>query len=148
MEGLSAVKEIMSFVNEFGFIPVMLVICIIFYFLNKDNKKSFEKINQSISSLKESIENVKKKSDDADKHIRVAFEKQFDKITEQLTLLGREIDYIGSAYIPKEQHYKDIEGWKAEINYLRKETSRMPYELMRLLMQQRGEKNETESSAG
>lgn len=148
MEGLSAVKEIMSFVNEFGFIPVMLVICIIFYFLNKDNKKSFEKINQSISSLKESIENVKNKSDDADKHIRVAFEKQFDKITEQLTLLGREIDYIGSAYIPKEQHYKDIEGWKAEINYLRKETSRMPYELMRLLMQQRGEKNETESSAG
>lgn len=148
MEGLSAVKEIMSFVNEFGFIPVMLVICIIFYFLNKDNKKSFEKINQSISSLKESIENVKNKSDDADKHIRVAFEKQFDKITEQLTLLGREIDYIGSAYIPKEQHYKDIEGWKAEINYLRKETSRMPYELMRLLMQQRGGKNETESSAG
>ena len=31
MEGLSAVKEIMTFVNEFGFIPVMLVICIIFY---------------------------------------------------------------------------------------------------------------------
>lgn len=148
MEGLSAVKEIMSFVNEFGFIPVMLVICIIFYFLNKDNKKSFEKINQSISSLKESIENVKNKSDDADKHIRIAFDKQFDKITEQLTLLGREIDYIGSAYIPKEQHYKDIEGWKAEINYLRKETSRMPYELMKLLMQQNGEKNETEYSAG
>lgn len=148
MEGLSAVKEIMTFVNEFGFIPVMLVICIIFYFLNKDNKKSFEKINKSISSLKESIEDVKNKSDEADKHIRQAFEKQFDKITEQLLLLGKEIDYIGSAYIPKEQHYKDIEGWKAEINYLRKETSRMPYELMKLLMQQKGEKNETEYSAG
>lgn len=146
MEGLSAVKEIMAFVNEFGFIPVMLVICIIFYFLNKDNKKSFEKINKSISSLKESIEDVKNKSDEADKHIREAFEKQFDKITEQLSLLGKEIDYIGSAYIPKEQHYKDIEGWKAEINYLRQETSRMPYELMKLLVQKEGEKYEAKYS--
>ena len=44
MEGLSAVKEIVSFVNEFGLIPFLLVVCIIFYFLNRDNKKSFEKI--------------------------------------------------------------------------------------------------------
>lgn len=148
MEGLSAVKETMTFVNEFGFIPFLLVVCIIFYFLNKDNKKSFEKIDRSLSSLKETISNVKEKSDEADRITREVFDKKNDKIMEQLALLSKEIDYIGTAYIPKEQHYKDIEGWKAEINYLRQETNRMPYELMKLLVQQKGVKNEAEHSAG
>lgn len=148
MEGLSAVKEIISFVNEFGLIPLLLVVCIIFYFLNRDNKKSFEKIETSISSLKDSISNVKELSDEEDKTIRSTLDNKFNLLMEQISFLGKEIDYVGRDYVTKEQHYKDIEGWKSEINYLRKETSRMPYELVKLLMQQKGRKNEVEYYEG
>lgn len=144
MEGLSAIKEIVSFVNEFGLIPLLLVVCIIFYFLNRDNKKSFEKIENSISSLKDSISNVKELSDEEDETIRTTLDNKFNLLMEQISLVGREIDYVSTSYITKEQHYKDIEGWKSEINSLRKETNRMPFQLMELLM--KGEKNEPEHS--
>ncbi len=145
MEGLSAVKEIVSFVNEFGLIPVLLVVCIIFYFLNRDNKKSFEKIETSLSGLRDSVSNVKQVSDEEDKSTRATLDKKFSLIMEQLSFVSREIDYVSSAYITKEQHYKDIEGWKAEINSLRKETNRMPFQLMELLMQEE-KKNESKDT--
>lgn len=144
MEGLSAVKDIVSFVNEFGLIPLLLIVCIIFYFLNRDNKKSFEKIENSISRLKDSISDVKELSDEEDKTIRATLDNKFNLLMEQISLVGREIDYVSTSYITKEQHYKDIEGWKLEINSLRKETNKMPFQLMELLM--KGEKNEPKHS--
>ena len=113
MEGLGVTKELIGIVSAIGIVPTILICGVVLFFIIRELKKEHHQTIDSISSLK-------KHSDEADK-----------KLDEKINNVVKDIKYMQSESMTKEDHYRDVEGWKSSIDTLTQTVANMPLEILR-----------------
>nr|DAU19738.1 MAG TPA: Protein of unknown function (DUF3149) [Caudoviricetes sp.] len=115
MEGLGLTKELVGLVSAIGIVPTILICGVVLFFIIRELKKEHHQTIDSISSLK-------KHSDEADK-----------KLDEKINNVVNDIKYMQSESMTKEDHYRDVEGWKSSIDTLTQTVANMPLEILKVI---------------
>lgn len=115
MEGLGVTKELIGLVSAIGIVPTILICGVVLFFIIRELKKEHHQTIDSISSLK-------KHSDEADK-----------KLDEKINNVVKDIKYMQSESMTKEDHYRDVEGWKSSIDTLTQTVANMPLEILKVI---------------
>lgn len=115
MEGLGVTKELIGIVSAIGIVPTILIGGVVLFFIIRELKKEHHQTIDSISSLK-------KHSDEADK-----------KLDEKINNVVKDIKYMQSESMTKEDHYRDVEGWKSSIDTLTQTVANMPLEILKVI---------------
>lgn len=115
MEGLGVTKELIGIVSAIGIVPTILICGVVLFFIIRELKKEHHQTIDSISSLK-------KHSDEADK-----------KLDDKINNVVKDIKYMQSESMTKEDHYRDVEGWKSSIDTLTQTVANMPLEILKVI---------------
>ena len=115
MEGLGVTKELIGIVSAIGIVPTILICGVVLFFIIRELKKEHHQTIDSISSLK-------KHSDEADK-----------KLDEKINNVVKDIKYMQSESMTKEDHYREVEGWKSSIDTLTQTVANMPLEILKVI---------------
>ena len=121
MEGLAVTGQISGLVSSLGIVPTLVICVLTVFFVVRELKKENASTRKSISDLME-------RSDAKDRGISA----DVDDVRSQLASMQRE-------FITKEEHYRDLEGWKSEISELRKAVADLPIEIIKLTRTIKGE---------
>ena len=102
MEGIFA-----GFVKTYGTVGSLVFIGIIIWFFLREIKKDLALMQASVSSMRDEllreIQELRDLSNARD-----------DAIMEELKSMEEEIRFIHKEYLRKEDHYRDLGGWRAE----------------------------------
>lgn len=102
-----------SLFREYGILPVFLFLIAILWFLLREIKNEFKLIKTSlkndIDKLKDELEKFKQSSDAKD-----------EKLTGMITQLENRIACVEKEYVSKNDHYRDLGGWREELREIRK----------------------------
>lgn len=96
-EGIALTKEIVGVITAIGIVPTLIIVSICFFFVFRELKKQITILEQAL---------------DAQKKYTI---EQDTKMFELIKQHDDDIKFIERNYIEKEQHYRDFEGWKSEI---------------------------------
>ena len=122
MEGLGLTKELVGLISAIGIIPTLLICGVVLFFIIRELKKEHKKTMDSISSLR-------KHSDSKD-----------DELKQQIEAVENDLKYTQSETMSKEDHYRDVEGWKSSIDNLTKTVTNMPLEILKVMQNFKGTK--------
>lgn len=115
MEGLGVTKELIGLVSAIGIVPTILICGVVLFFIIRELKKEHHQTIDSISSLK-------KHSDEADK-----------RLDDKINNVVKDIKYMQTESMTKEDHYRDVEGWKSSIDTLTQTVANMPLEILKVI---------------
>lgn len=165
MEGLAVVSSIDKVITTAGMSGTIIIMCVIAFFVIKEVKKANETTQKAVDSLKTSTaaqindltdkteKNIKdleqstkaqikdlkssteKKIDDLQKHS----DEHDEAIEKRLDKAEKDIKYLEQSGVTKDMLYKETEGWRSEIQLVRAEISKLPFEILKLT---EGRKNE------
>lgn len=107
-------------------------------------------IGKLSASTDEQIRNLSASVPDQLNGFRLSIESRLDKlqqmsdtrdkkIEERLEQAEKDIKYLGKDMVTKEMLYRETEGWRSEIQLVRNEINRLPFEILKLT---EGRKNE------
>ncbi|MBO5850118.1 MAG: hypothetical protein J6Q47_02435 [Paludibacteraceae bacterium] len=122
MEGLGLSKELVGLISAIGIIPTLLICGVVLFFIIRELKKEHKQTMDSISSLR-------KHSDSKD-----------DELKQQIEAVENDLKYTQSETMSKEDHYRDVEGWKSSIDNLTKTVTNMPLEILKVMQNFKGTK--------
>ena len=122
MEGLGLSKELVGLISAIGIIPTLLICGVVLFFIIRELKKVHKQTMDSISSLR-------KHSDSKD-----------DELKQQIEAVENDLKYTQSETMSKEDHYRDVEGWKSSIDNLTKTVTNMPLEILKVMQNFKGTK--------
>ena len=108
IEGLGLTKELVGLVSAIGIVPTLLICGVVLFFILRELKKEHKQTMDSISSLR-------KHSDAKD-----------DELKQQIEAVENDLKYTQSETMSKEDHYRDVEGWKSSIDNLTQTVTNMP----------------------
>lgn len=110
-------RAFLSLINQFGIIPTLILLIMVVWFLLREIKKEVRTITDSNESIKrdltERIEELKTHSDEHDK-----------EIAESVEHIRNRIGSIEREYVTREDHYKDMGGWREELREMRRTLDR------------------------
>ena len=115
MEGLGLTKELVGLISAIGIIPTLLICGVVLFFIIRELKKEHKQTMESISSLR-------KHSDAKD-----------DELKQKIEAVENDLKYTQSETMSKEDHYRDVEGWKSSIDILTKTVANMPLEIIKVI---------------
>lgn len=122
VEGLGLTKELVGLISAIGIIPTLLICGVVLFFIIRELKKEHKQTMDSISSLR-------KHSDSKD-----------DELKQQIEAVENDLKYTQSETMSKEDHYRDVEGWKSSIDNLTKTVTNMPLEILKVMQNFKGTK--------
>lgn len=143
MEGMAVVSTMDKVLTTLGISGTLIVMGVIAFFVIKEVKKANELTQKAVDSLKTSTANQ-------NKELRESTEKKFatlqehsdahDKaIEKRLEQAEKDIKFLEKDGVTKEMLYRETEGWRNEIQLVRAEISKLPFEILNLT---EGRKNE------
>lgn len=91
MDGLAVGNDIYKLATAIGIIPTLMIVGVCVFFLFREIRKANE-----------------------------AQAKQTEEIKSELAKINEKIDGMQNEYVSKEQHYKDVGGWRSELDDVRK----------------------------
>lgn len=100
---------IIGLFKDFGAIPTILAVLLAIWFFMREIKKEFSDLKSEIDTLKEDLDEVKRSSNSRDQKLQ----EMIDELKERIAGIERE-------YVTKEDHYKDLGGWREEIKEIRR----------------------------
>ncbi|MBD5438469.1 MAG: hypothetical protein HDR37_07905 [Treponema sp.] len=115
MEGVAVTNQLVGLIASIGIAPTIVICALIIFFVIREMKKENSSTRKSISELME-------RSDSKDRSISTDVE----DVRKQLQSIQKE-------YVTKEQHYRDLEGWKSEIGELRSAVANLPLEIIKII---------------
>lgn len=125
MEGIAFASSIDTLLATFGISGTFVIMCIIAFFVVREVKKANEATQKAVSALKTSTE---KKIDDLEEHS----DKKDEALVARLEKAEKEIMYLSKDAVTKEMLYRETEGWRSEIQLVRTEISKLPFEILKL----------------
>lgn len=136
MEGVAVVKNIDGLITAIGLPATIIILCVIAYFIVREVKKSNEATQKAVDSLKSSTSNqikelktaTEKKIDDLQAH----FEAKDKEIVTRLEKAEKDIKFLEKDSVTKEMLYRETEGWRSEIQLVRAEINKLPFEILKL----------------
>lgn len=120
MEGLGVTKELIGIVSAIGIVPTILICGVVLFFIIRELKKEHKQTMDSISSLR-------KHSDAKDDELKVKIE-----------AVENDLKYTKTETMSKEDHYRDVEGWKSSIDNLTQTVTNMPLEIIKVMQNLKG----------
>lgn len=120
IEGLGLTKELVGLVSAIGIVPTLLICGVVLFFILRELKKEHKQTMDSISSLR-------KHSDAKD-----------DELKQQIKAVENDLKYTQSETMSKEDHYRDVEGWKSSIDNLTQTVTNMPLEIIKVMQNLKG----------
>lgn len=165
MEGMAVVSTMDKVLTTLGISGTLIVMGVIAFFVIKEVKKANELTQKAVDSLKVSTANqIKELTDKTEKNIKElkqsteaqikdlksSTEKKIDDlqkhsdehdeaIEKRLDKAENDIKYLEQSGVTKEMLYKETEGWRSEMQLIRTDISKLPFEILRLT---EGRKNE------
>ena len=115
MEGLGLTKDLIGLVSAIGILPSILICGVILFFIIREMKKEHRQTLESLTSLK-------KHSDEEDK-----------KLDLKIETVAKDVKFMQSETMSKEDHYRDVEGWKSSIDTLTQTVANMPLEILKVI---------------
>lgn len=115
MEGLGLTKDLIGLVSAIGILPSILICGVILFFIIREMKKEHRQTLESLTSLK-------KHSDEEDK-----------KLDLKIETVAKDVKFMLSETMSKEDHYRDVEGWKSSIDTLTQTVANMPLEILKVI---------------
>lgn len=165
MEGMAVASGVDKLITTLGMSGTIIIMCVIAFFVIREVNKANELTQESVDTLKSSTtDQIKKLGASTDEQIRslsasvpdqlngfrLSMESRLDKlqqmsdtrdkkIEERLEQAEKDIKYLGKDMVTKEMLYRETEGWRSEIQLVRNEINRLPFEILKLT---EGRKNE------
>ncbi|MEE0876797.1 MAG: hypothetical protein UIH18_05820 [Fibrobacteraceae bacterium] len=120
MEGIGLTKELIGLVSAIGIVPTLLICGVVLFFIIRELKKEHKQTMDSISSLR-------KHSDAKD-----------DELKQKIKAVENDLNYTKTETMSKEDHYRDVEGWKSSIDNLTQTVTNMPLEIIKVMQNLKG----------
>lgn len=115
MEGLGLTKEVVGLVSAIGIVPTLLICGVVLFFILRELKKEHKQTIESIASLR-------KHSDAKDAELE-----------QRIKDVENDLKYTKTETMSKEDHYRDVEGWKSSIDNLTQTVTNMPLEIIKVM---------------
>lgn len=110
-------RAVLSIINQFGIIPTLIILIMMVWFLLREIKKEVRRLTESNEVTRrdflQKIEELKAHSDVHDREIA----ESVDGLEDRVTGIERE-------YLTREDHYKDMGGWREELREMRRTLDR------------------------
>ncbi|NLK46488.1 MAG: hypothetical protein GX297_07545 [Treponema sp.] len=126
MEVLGVSSGIAGLISALGIIPTLIIISIAGFFFFREIKKALTIVEESVKARTTSLANqlsVLKEESDANDEKIMAILKEHEK----------EIRAIETTFLTREQHYRDFENWKSEMQELRAEVRNLPITILNMI---------------
>ncbi len=125
MEGLTVVSTMDKVLATLGISGTLIVMGVIAFFVIREVKEANENTQKAVDSLKTSTEQkldaLKTHSDAKDK-----------EIVSRLEQAEKDLKFLEKDAVTKEMLYRETEGWRSEIQLVRAEISKLPFEILKL----------------
>ncbi len=125
MEGLTVVSTMDKVLATLGISGTLIVMGVIAFFVIREVKEANENTQKAVDSLKTSTEQkldaLKAHSDAKDK-----------EIVSRLEQAEKDLKFLEKDAVTKEMLYRETEGWRSEIQLVRAEISKLPFEILKL----------------
>ena len=143
MEGITVATGVNKLLTTLGISGTLIIMGVIAFFVIKEVKKANELTQKAVDSLKSSTANqIKDLKDLTEKKISELQAHSDAKDKELVTRLEKaekDIKFLEKDSVTKEMLYRETEGWRSEIQLVRAEISKLPFEILKLT---EGRKNE------
>ena len=126
MDGVGVASSVLDLFKAIGPLAGVIILIVIAYFIIREIKKENERTRKTSEALNDKISN-------AFEELKSDFSQQFSCHEESIRAMEKEIKYIQKEYITKEDHYRDTEGWKTEIQGVRKDMGELPLKILTAL---------------
>lgn len=158
MEGLTVVSTMDKVLATLGISGTLIVMGVIAFFVIREVKKANENTQKAVDSLKTSTEcqinelsettatkitELKQSTEKQIKDLKASTESRFaelqkhsdehdEAIEKRLDQAEKDIKYLEQNGVTKEMLYRETEGWRSEIQLVRAEISKLPFEILKL----------------
>ena len=126
MEAVGLTTGITGLVSALGIIPTLVIVSIVAFFFFREIKKSLGSLEASVKNRTETLEKklqaLKEESDQKDEKILALIENH-----------DKELRAVQTTFLTREQHYRDFENWKSEIQELRTEVRSLPVTIINMM---------------
>ena len=143
MEGMAVVTTMDKVLATLGMSGTLILMGVIAFFVIKEVKKANETTQKAVDSLKVSTANqIKELKDSTEKQLadlQAHSDAHDEAIEKRLVQAENDIKYLEQNGVTKEMLYRETEGWRSEIQLVRTEISKLPFEILKLT---EGRKNE------
>ncbi len=101
-------NTVLDIIAQIGTIPTLIMLILVVWFLLREIKKEVQGLrsdfDQKTAELKRDIQDLKEHSDDQDR-----------KIMDELSSLDHRVSCVEKDCVTREEHYRDIGGWREEV---------------------------------
>ena len=143
MEGLAVVSSMDKVIATLGVSGTIIVMGVIAFFVIKEVKKANEVTQKAVDSLKTSTANqIKELRESTEKKIdelQAHSDAKDKELVSRIEKAEKDIKFLEKDSVTKEMLYRETEGWRSEIQLVRAEISKLPFEILKLT---EGRKNE------
>lgn len=143
MEGLAVVSTMDKVIATLGVSGTIIVMGVIAFFVIKEVKKANEITQKAVDSLKTSTANqIKELRESTEKKIdelQAHSDAKDKELVSRIEKAEKDIKFLEKDSVTKEMLYRETEGWRNEIQLVRAEISKLPFEILKLT---EGRKNE------
>ena len=143
MEGLAVVSTMDKVIATLGVSGTIIVMGVIAFFVIKEVKKANEVTQKAVDSLKTSTANqIKELRESTEKKIdelQAHSDAKDKELVTRIEKAEKDIKFLEKDSVTKEMLYRETEGWRSEIQLVRAEISKLPFEILKLT---EGRKNE------
>ena len=155
MEGMAVATSIDKIIATLGMSGTLILMCVIAFFVIREVKKENNSTRSSFEGFKSSTDaQIRKLADSVPAQLngfRESIEVRLDKLQEQsdahdaaiekrLEQAEKDIKYLEKETVTKEMLFRETEGWRSEIQLMRNEINRIPYEILKLTEGRKHEK--------
>ena len=136
MEGLAVVSTMDKVIATLGVSGTIIVMGVIAFFVIKEVKKANEVTQKAVDSLKTSTANqIKELRESTEKKIdelQAHSDAKDKELVSRIEKAEKDIKFLEKDSVTKEMLYRETEGWRSEIQLVRAEISKLPFEILKL----------------
>lgn len=136
MEGIAVVSTMDKVLTTLGISGTLIVMGVIAFFVIKEVKKANELTQKAVDSLKTTTANQIKELRESTEKKFAALQEHSDAhdkaIEKRLEQAEKDIKFLEKDGVTKEMLYRETEGWRSEIQLVRTEISKLPFEILKL----------------
>ena len=136
MEGMTVVSTVDKVLATLGISGTLIVMGVIAFFVIREVKKANELTQQAVDSLKTSTSNqiteLKKSTEKKIDELQAHSDAKDKEIVSRLELAEKDLKFLEKDAVTKEMLYRETEGWRSEIQLVRAEISKLPFEILKL----------------
>lgn len=96
-------------------------------------EKNYERIDKIESAITAEINHLHQRTEENFRQFRAEIEDRDRRQDARMDAIEKELKFIGREYVSKEQHFNDTEGWKANLDNLRRDLSEIPLKMITIM---------------